>query len=290
MKNTTKGLLLVITSGVVFGIMPSAVSFCYAQGANRLIVLLFRYLALSVILLPLVIKQKNVWTQYCNHILSIFLLSLVGVGTPLLLYSAYTLLPTGVVTTIHFLYPTIVALICVSAFREKLSKLKLFCLLLCVSGMLLMLNPSGQKLNSVGILIAIASSITWALYIVFLDKLDFGDVSSTQIMFYVSINGVALSLLAALCFKSIAIIMTPVGWLALIGTSLLVSVGGSLFFAIGVRKTGAQSSAIASTLEPITSLLVGVLILKESISPLTALGSILILIAVILNTAFENKR
>lgn len=34
MKNTKKGLFLVITSGVVFGIMPSEVSFCYSQGAT----------------------------------------------------------------------------------------------------------------------------------------------------------------------------------------------------------------------------------------------------------------
>jgi len=74
--------------------------------------------------------------------------------------AAYSLLPTGVVTIIHFLYPVIVAILCVFVFREKLSKHKLLCLVLCICGMLLMLDTSGQKLNAAGLIIAIASSFT----------------------------------------------------------------------------------------------------------------------------------
>ena len=289
MKSTKKGLLLVITSGIVFGIMPSAVTFCYSQGANKLLVLLFRYLTLTVVLFPIVAKQKNTWSLYRKNWLKFFVLSLAGVSTPLLLYSAYSLLPTGVVTTIHFLYPTIVAIVCVLIFHEKLSKLKLLCLILCVSGMLLMLDTSGQALNAAGLVITVASSLTWATYIVLLDKLDFQEATSIQVMFCVSLNGIVLSLLAALASGMLAVHMPVIGWLALLGTSVFVSVGGALFFAIGVRETDAQVSSIASTLEPITSLLVGVLILNEGITLPSAIGAVLILAAVILLSVFGEK-
>ena len=289
MKSTKKGLFLVIASGIVFGIMPSAITFCYSQGANKLLVLLFRYLTLTAVLFPIVAKQKNTWSLYRKNWLKFFLLSLAGVSTPLLLYSAYSLLPTGVVTTIHFLYPTIVALACVFVFHEKLSKLKLVCLILCVTGMLFMLDTSGQTLNAVGLVITVASSLTWATYIVLLDKLDFQDATSTQIMFCVSVNGVVLALIVALASGMLAVSVPVVGWLAIVGTSIFISVCGALFFAIGVRETDAQVSSIASTLEPITSLLVGVLILNEGITVLSAIGAVLILTAVILLSVYGGK-
>ena len=284
-----KGLLLVITSGIVYGIMPSAVTFCCSQGANKLLVLLFRYLTLTGVLFPIVAKQKNTWSLYRKNWLKFLVLSLAGVSTPLLLFSAYSLLPTGVVTTIHFLYPTIVALLCVFVFHEKLSKLKLLCLILCVSGMLLMLDTSGQTLNTTGLVITVASSLTWATYIVLLDKLDFQEATSIQIMFGVSLNGIVLALIVALASGMLAVSIPAVGWFALLGTSVFISVCGELFFAIGVRETDAQASSIASTLEPITSLLVGVLILNEGITLQSTIGADLILTAVVLLSVFGEK-
>ena len=290
MKSTKKGLFLVIISGIVFGVMPSTVAFCYAQGANKLLVILFRYLVLTAVLLPIVLKQKNTWSLYRKNWKKFLALSLASACTPLLLYSAYNLLPTGVVTTIHFLYPTVVALICVLIFHEKLSKLKLACLILCVSGMLLMLDTSGLAFSAAGFAIAVASSFTWATYIVLLDKLDFQEATSIQIMFGVSLNGIVLALIAAGVSGMLAVSMTTVGWLALIGTSIFISVCGGLFFAIGVRETDAQVSAIASTLEPITSLLVGVLLLNEEITWTSAIGAVLILTAVVLLSTVNEDR
>ena len=70
---------------------------------------------------------------------------------------------------------------------------------------------------------------------------------------------------------------------------MFISVFGVLFFASGVRETDAQVSAIASTLEPITSIFVGVVFLKEKITPLTAIGAVMILAAVILLSLYGNR-
>jgi len=124
---------------------------------------------------------------------------------------------------------------------------------------------------------------------VLLDKFGFQGATSTQIMFFVSIDNVILSLIASILTGMLAVEVTPIGWLALVGTSMLISVCGSLFFSIGVRETDAQVSAIASTLEPITSILAGVLFLQESITLLTAVGAVLILTAVILLSVLDAK-
>ncbi|MBR7149520.1 MAG: DMT family transporter [Oscillospiraceae bacterium] len=79
------------------------------------------------------------------------------------------------------------------------------------------------------------------------------------------------------------------GWGAVVFTNLVAAVGGTLFFTIGIRYTDAQIAAIASTLEPITSILVGIVLLGEPSTPRSLVGSAMILTAVILLSVFDGK-
>ncbi|MBR5739344.1 MAG: hypothetical protein IKY02_05080, partial [Lachnospiraceae bacterium] len=76
MKDSTKGLLMVIFSGIVFGAMPGAVKLCYGQGAVPELMVFFRYVTLTLVLLPFVLKEKNTWQIYKQHFFEFFLLSL----------------------------------------------------------------------------------------------------------------------------------------------------------------------------------------------------------------------
>ena len=62
----------------------------------------------------------------------------------------------------------------------------------------------------------------------------------------------------------------------------VVSFVAVLGFQLGVRYTGAQSAAILSTLEPITSVVVGIVAYGESFSPRGVAGCILILAATVI--------
>lgn len=50
------------------------------------------------------------------------------VTTTLMLYQSYLYIPTGMATTLHFLYPALTALLCRARFRERLGPWKLFAL------------------------------------------------------------------------------------------------------------------------------------------------------------------
>lgn len=282
MKQSQKGLLMVVISGIVFGIMPSTVKYCYSQGATPSLVMISRSVLFQFVLLPIVLRKKNTWELFRQTWPKYVLLAATGTGTPLLLFMAYKYLSTGMTTTIHFLYPAIVALICTLFFHEKLSKRKGVALLLCFLGIVMMVDTSAQMLSVTGVLIAIASSITWALYIVLLDKLDLKGASSEQIMFFTGISSIVLVTVFGMALGDFAVSVTPIGWVAIVVSNLCISVFGSLFFVIGVRYTDAQVSAIASTLEPIASILIGVAFLNEALTVRTGIGCVLILSAVIL--------
>jgi len=290
MKESQKGLLLVVISGIVFGIMPSTVTYCYTQGATPILMMLSRSVLFELFLLPIMLRKKNTWELYRKTWKQYFLLSVTGTGTPLILFITYNYLPTGIATTIHYLYPAVVTLICVLFLREKLSKVKGVALVCCFLGILVMMDASVQNLSVLGIVLAVTSSITWALYIVILDKVDLQGASSLQVMFFTGISSIVLLSLFALVNGDFAASITPVGWAAMAISNLCISIGGSLFFVIGVRYTDAQTSAIASTLEPIVSIVIGVLFLHETITVRTGIGSVLILTAVILLALFDQEK
>ncbi len=282
MNKSKQGLLMVIVSSVVFGVMPAAVTLCKSYGATSALVMLARYFILGVALLPIVLRQKGTWQLYRKNLWKTGALSVLGGGTPLLLYAAYRYLATSITTTIHFLYPTVVVLMCVLFFREKLSRRKALCLVLCCVGMLLMLDVKGQQLSATGILLALLSSVTWAGYIVLLDKLDMRGATKEQTLFHLEINGFVLMLLYGSAVGELQVAMPVEGWLLLLASGFVISVFGTLMFVFGVRQTGAQVSAIAGTLEPIVSILVGRVFLREPLTLGAGIGSAMILLSVFL--------
>ena len=290
MKESRRGLWMVIISGLVFGIMPGAVTFCYGQGATSVQAILLRFGILSILLAPGVLRQKKTKEILRRHWKQFIVLCLTGTGTPILLFTAYRYLPTGMATTLHFLYPTVVALLCLIVFKEKLSGIKALCFALCLGGILLMLQTGGAPVSTFGVIVVLLSSLTWGLYIVFMDKFDLSDLDAKQIMFFEGIGNVAMIAVYGALTGDLFAAVTPLGWGALALASTVIAVFGSLFFAAGVRHTDAQASAIASTLEPITSIFVGVLFLKEPLTVRTAIASVLILSAVVLLTLFGEKK
>lgn len=287
--NNSVGLLLVIISGIVFGAVPSGVTYCYAQGATAALVILGRYSILSAVMLPMALRKGNLWSNGWKNLKKLLVLSIAGTSTPFLLCASYNYIPTGIATSLHFLHPIVVALICMFAFKDKVSNEKIVCFGLCLAGVLLMSGDMHQSLNRIGIVIALLSSITWGTYITLLDKLKITGLTSEQVIFFVGLFSMVLTALFGLLSGKIAVQVTPNGWMALAAVNILAAICGSAFFAIGIRRTDAQTAAIASTLEPITSVIIGVLFLDEMLSVRSFVSIAMILMAIIILTRFETK-
>lgn len=290
MKASTRGLILIIISGIVFGIQPSAVQYCYQQGAVPVLVLLFRYGILALILLPVVLRQKDTWRYYKEHFWHFLLLGLASSSTPLLIYTAYRFLGTSLATGIHYFYPAVTAILGLIFLREKLSLLKIIALVFSVGGIFIMVDFN-EGFHLGGALIALASSVTFASYIVLLRRLKAPGISSWQILFFVAVNSfVFLGIYGLASGDLIRAVpaVTPTGWILLPVVTAVIAVFGTLFFTFGARETDALTSAIASTLEPIVCFLIGIFFLHEPYSVRTIIGAVLVISAVVL-LAFAEK-
>ena len=280
-----QGLVMVLVSGIVYGLQPLMVAYGYEQGANAALIVAARYGAVALMLLPFVLRKSNNREVLARHWKGMLGLCLVSAATPILLYSSYAYISTGISTSLHFMFPAFVALLSILFFHDRPSVRKLICTGLCLTGMLLILSTSSGEMSIVGILLALGSSLTWSLYIVWLDKLDMKDVTSEQLLCFVE-GGAALLISAVYApqlGESVGA-MSAAGLLYVAFISLVIGLFGTIFFSLGVCRTDAQTSAIASTLEPIVGIAVGITVLGETFSIFTLLGAILIVSAVVLLT------
>ncbi|SHE85133.1 EamA domain-containing membrane protein RarD [Tissierella praeacuta DSM 18095] len=288
MNTKLKGIFSVMISAIIFGSMPLMAKIVFNEGGNPTSLAFYRFLLIIPFLYILIKRNKEETLKITKEeFKKIILVGTIGYGaTALLLYLSYNYIPSGMATTIHFVYPVFVILGCILFFKEKPNIIKIISVILCVLGVLMFYDGNGN-INFMGIFLAFASSITFAFYTIYLDKSGLKEMNTVKLTFYLCSIAAVMMFIFSIITKTFTIHMNPLGWLMSLFLSLSVGLGVNLF-QIGIKIVGPQSTSILSTFEPITSVIIGVLILNESFGIRTFIGIGAILIAVILISIFDK--
>lgn len=282
MNTRTKGLLATMISAVFFGFIPLFVKTICAGGGNSVSAAFYRFF-LSVPVLYIYLKAEGISMRVTRtEFAKIALITIFGYGgTAVLLFSSYNFIPSGMSTTIHFMYPVFTILGCMIFFKEKVSPLKLLCVALCFGGILLFYN--GESGGSVlGMALSFLSGVTYAFYTIYLEKSGLQKMENLKLIFYMNTVAAAMILVMALLTAQFTLRLTPLAWGTAVFFATATSLIGVLGYQIGVKCIGPQNAAILSTFEPITSVIVGVLVYQEAFSARTLLGCLCVLSAVVI--------
>lgn len=282
MNTRTKGLLATMISAVFFGFIPLFVKTICAGGGNSVSAAFYRFF-LSVPVLYIYLKAQGISMRITRtEFAKIALITIFGYGgTAVLLFSSYNFIPSGMSTTIHFMYPVFTILGCMIFFKEKVSPLKLLCVALCFGGIPLFYN--GESGGSVlGMALSFLSGVTYAFYTIYLEKSGLQKMENLKLIFYMNTVAAAMILVMALLTAQFTLRLTPLAWGTAVFFATATSLIGVLGYQIGVKCIGPQNAAILSTFEPITSVIVGVLVYREAFSARTLLGCLCVLSAVVI--------
>lgn len=282
MNTRSKGLLATMISAVFFGFIPLFVKTICAGGGNSVSAAFYRFF-LSVPVLYIYLKAQGISMRITRtEFAKIALITIFGYGgTAVLLFSSYNFIPSGMSTTIHFMYPVFTILGCMIFFKEKVSPLKLLCVALCFGGILLFYN--GESGGSVlGMALSFLSGVTYAFYTIYLEKSGLQKMENLKLIFYMNTVAAAMILVMALLTAQFTLRLTPLAWGTAVFFATATSLIGVLGYQIGVKCIGPQNAAILSTFEPITSVIVGVLVYREAFSVRTLLGCLCVLSAVVI--------
>jgi drug/metabolite transporter (DMT)-like permease len=216
-----------------------------------------------------------------------FLAALGPTLTALCLYGSYAYISVGMATTIHYIYPVLVAAASIIIFKEKISIEKLFALFLSTAGVALFFEGD---FNIIGVASAFLSGIVFATHMLYIDKSGLNTMYPFKISFYLSLFSSAYLLAAGVLSGNLVFAITPKGWILTILVAFFVSFLANTFVPISIKYTGPTVTSIVGLFEPITSIIMGILFLREPITTKSVLACILILVGVFIVAITKEKK
>lgn len=291
MNDKVKGIGATLLSAIYFGFVPLLMKTVYAGGGNSFTAAFLRF-ALSIPVLFVVLKLKGTDLRITREEFRHFLIvtAFGYAGTTLLVFTAYNYIPTGMTTTIHFLYPTFTVAGLMIFYREKIKASKIFCVILCLIGIIMFYNGGEGQASLIGIALALCSSMTYAFYTIFLGKSEvLREIEPMKRLFYMHIIGAVIMLVIGLISGNLNFHMTPLSWGVMALTANLTAFVGALLYQIGVKYIGSESTAMLSTFEPITSVIVGILVYGEPMTLRIFIGCAAIIVSTLIIARTESK-
>ena len=283
MGNKTKGYILGSLAAATYGLNPLFALPLYSDGMGVDSVLFFRYvIAIPLIALMMLIRGRSF------KIKPLQVLGLGGLGilvalSSLALFLSYTYMAAGIASTLLFVYPIMVAVMMVCFFKEKISPVTVLCTATAIAGIgLLFKNSDGDTISVVGTIWVMISALSYAIYIVAINKSSLAKVPTLTATFYILLFGVLLFAVRLLS-KGYIDIPSPHNvflWLALLGLAVFPTVVSFVCTTSAIHNIGSTKTAILGALEPVTAVLIGICVFGEELTPRSLIGLIMIIGAV----------
>lgn len=190
MNSKLKGTLCSVGAAVSYGLNPLGALPLYSQGINTNTVLFFRY-GLAVVLLAIFMLFKRQSFAITKKETSILVaLGILFAMSSLTLFLSFHYMGAGIACTLLFVYPVMVAVMMTVFFKEKLTIITILSIILALSGIALLYKGNdGDVLNITGVILVMISSLTYAIYIIVVNKSPLR-ISSVKLTFYVLLFGV----------------------------------------------------------------------------------------------------
>lgn len=288
MNTKQKGIIFTMIATILFGVTPAVGKLTYAMGNNGVQLAFLRHLFVLPLFLMIVIYQGQSLRLNKSQCLDVFKVGFFGnTLTIVMLYSSYEYIGVGSATVLHFLYPLFVVCMNFILYHQKLNKQQLCCLALAIIGIFCFMDSSSSSI--MGALLAILSGVFFAYYMVGMDHSSIRYMSPYVFNFYlVLMNSIVIFILAFLLGR---VSILPLQAYILSGVvAVLTSLIGVVLLQKGIYCLGASLTAILSTLEPITSIVVGAVWLNESLTLLKIIGCILVLLSTFILVKAQNQK
>ncbi len=276
-----KGYLLGIIGSACYGLNPLFALPLYQKGLSPDSVLFYRYFFAIILLAMLMKYHGQSFSLKRNEILPLAIMGILFSISSLTLFMSYNYMDAGIASTILFLYPIMVAVISALVFHEKLSLMTIIAIVLAFWGIsMLNENGSGKPLNFMGLLLVALSALSYAIYLIGVNRSVLKSMPTEKLTFYSILFGISIYLIRLNFLTDLQPLNTPFMWMNAIGLALLPTVISLVTITASIHLIGSTPTSILGALEPVTALVCGVLVFGELLTFKNIIGILMVLSAV----------
>lgn len=301
------GIALVVLSACAFGSGALFAKPVYAAGMDWMGLLAWRFLFGAVVgwLWLLARRADRAALRRISRRRLVVLLALGAIyvtnsGT---YYASLQTVPASLAAVIVYLYPAIVAVLALRWGRRLPGRRPWIALVIATSGVVLAVGgvPEDAMPPASGILLALASPIIYAGWIILSARLagerpqvedavppeaieaaEETDPAPAAALMMTATWAIYFVLATATGRPTMPWDVPPGAWVGLLGIGVVSTAIAIQTFYAGTKRVGAAQAALISTVEPIYTITLAVLLFDEAMTPIQLVGGALVIVGVIL--------
>lgn len=273
-----RGVAWIVLSATGFGAMAIFAKIAYREEVSLTSMLFLRFTLAGMLLAAWGFWQGMRWPRGKDLLWVAAMGGLGYVGQAYCYFSALKYASAGLVGLLLYLYPAIVTVMSAMIFRRAIGTARGWAVAIALAGTALTVGGDLQS-QPLGILLGIGAALIYSLYIVagegVMPRVGALPAATVVMLAAAMVYGGAAAAEGFVLPKSLE------AWLAVAAIAIFSTLLAILGFFKGLEKLGASDASTLSTLEPLVTIGLAMLVLGETITGMQMAGGALILAAVI---------
>lgn len=285
-----KGYIYAALSAISFGLIPVFIIPIKRAGISMDVTLFYRFLLAAIMIWAMIVVRKGRLKIHKTDLPKLVLMGVLYALSAEFLFLGYDAMSAGIASTVLYVYPIMVAIILSVWFGEKVSLFTKISIGLALVGVMFMsFDGEAMDFNFWGLLILLTSALSYALYMIVVNKGKL-KASGITITFY-SVLFSAMFYAVKTLVTGQSLVLNSGYWLGFIAAFSLVTVVVSvLFIVLAIQLIGSTPTAILGALEPAVAVWISIIFFGENAPLNLILGLFFVLSALVVNILGDAKR
>ncbi len=282
-------MFYMILSMVIFGSVGIVVN--YIPMSSPMIAALRALIGALVMAVVMILRRKAISRTAIMHNLGWLLLSGVCLSANwILLFMSYDYTGSVALSTVcYYMAPVIIMLLSPLVLREKLTGLRVMCIITAVAGVVLLSGLTlGTKGQLTGILLALGAAALYAA-VVLINKV-MKKIPAQETTFCQLFIAAVITLPYALFVRQDAIVLTAQSLIPMLILGVVHTGLAYMLFFGAASKLPAQTTALLSYLDPVLAVVLSAVILGQGLGTYQIVGAALILGAAFVGEMFVVRK
>lgn len=277
----TTGIVMVLLAAAGFGTIAIFGKLATEAGLNNPTLLTFRFVLATALLLSYLQFRGDTDLPPDRQLAIMGGLGVAYAVLTAAFFWGLLYVPAGLATITLYTYPIYVFLISTTLLDERLSALKVTALVLAVTGVGLIVGLDTGNVDLTGVALVSIAAMAYAVYTTG-SRVAVGTIGADHLATAAMATTGACFLAYGLVSETLFVPTTGEQWGVIVGLAIVGTVVPILLFVNGLRFVAADRASIVSTVEPVVTVVLGVVILGERLSAGILLGGTLVLVGVVL--------
>ncbi len=274
MTSPKKGLLLAGLSGLLYGLLGYFGTRLLETGLSVYTMSFWRFLGSFLLALFLIFFTKENKGSIKQHLNILFIGAIFYTAPGILFFMASPLIGTGQAMVIFFIFPAFVMILNRIFYKEAIKNRYLWSFLVIIIGLILLVDLSELSFDLMGISLSLLAAFFYAIYLFLSAKSRLSPISSTLM---VSLGCAMTALILSLLDQTFVMPTSTESWAYIVGIGILCSAVPILLMLHAMKFISSDKASMLSVLEPVFTVIFGVLLLGEVMNISNVIGILLIL-------------